>query len=187
MGRVVIATAEFAPIPPFHLPVYPGGVKSDGHRSAFSRHDGIYRSDVVQNQKPTPGTGTVPPPVGRPRAQVKERAGRITPFSSSAMSSGRLFLDRVGRHQSPSPLHRRDQNNSVARSERTIYHRTVTSVLTGCPTFRDRRNFLLDASQPPDRIRFISKDIPALDSPGTRETSGTPRCSQSLVAQGGHC
>jgi len=25
VGRVVIATAEFAPIPPFHLPVYPGG------------------------------------------------------------------------------------------------------------------------------------------------------------------
>jgi hypothetical protein len=28
------------------------------------------------------------------------------------MSSGRLFLDRVGRHQSPSPLHRRSQNNT---------------------------------------------------------------------------
>ena len=65
---------------------------SDGHRDAFSRHDGIYRSDVVQNQKPNPGTGTVPPPVGRPRARVQERAGRITLFSSSAMSSGRLFL-----------------------------------------------------------------------------------------------
>jgi hypothetical protein len=53
----------------------------------------------------------VPPPVGRPRAQVKERVGRTTPFSSSAMSSGRLFLDRVGRHQSPSLLHRQPQNN----------------------------------------------------------------------------
>jgi hypothetical protein len=61
--------------------------------------------------KPNPGTGAVPPPAGRPRTRVKERAGRITPFSSSAMSSGRLFLDRVGRHQSPSPLHRRPQNN----------------------------------------------------------------------------
>ena len=120
----------------------PRRCQSDGHRDAFSRHDGIYRSDVVQNQKPNPGTGTVPPPVGRPRAQVKERAGRITPFSSSAMSSGRLFLDRVGRHQSPSPLHRRDQNNLVARSERTIYHRTVTSVLTGCLTLRDKRTSL---------------------------------------------
>ena len=54
------------------------------------------------------------------------------------MSSGRLFLDRVGRHQSPSPLHRRDQIKLVARSEGTIYHRTVTSALTGCLTFRDK-------------------------------------------------
>ena len=47
--------------------------------------------------KTKPWGGTVPPPDGRPRAQVKERAGRITLFSSSAMSSGRLFLDRVAR------------------------------------------------------------------------------------------
>jgi hypothetical protein len=53
---------------------------------------------------------TEPPPASRPRAQAKERAGRNTLFSSSAMSSDRLFLDRVGRHQSPSPLHRRSQN-----------------------------------------------------------------------------
>src|SRR5215471_4578035 len=78
------------------------------------------------------------PPVG-PRAQVKERVGRTTLLSSSAMSSGRLFLDRVGRHQCPSPLHRRDQNKLIARSKGTIYHQTVTSVLTGCLTFRDKR------------------------------------------------
>src|SRR5262249_40954685 len=74
-----------------------------------------------------------------PRAQVKERVGRTTLFSSSAMSSGRLFLDRADRHQSPSPLHRRDQNKLIARFEGTIYHQTVTSVLTGCLTFRDKR------------------------------------------------
>jgi len=50
--------------------------------------------------KPNPGAEAVPPPDGRPRAQVKERAGRIAPSSSSAMSSDRLILDRVGRHQS---------------------------------------------------------------------------------------
>ena len=43
--------------------------------------------------KTKPWGGAVPPPDGRPRAQVKERVGRTTPFSSSAMSSGRLFLD----------------------------------------------------------------------------------------------
>jgi hypothetical protein len=83
-------------------------------RLRFLRHDGIYRSDVVQvktktRTKTKPWGGTVPPPAGRPRAQVKERFGRTTLFSSSSMSSGRLFLDRVGRHQSPSPLRRHAQ------------------------------------------------------------------------------
>ena len=144
MGRVVIATAEFTPMPLLHLPGYPGGDIPTAIGMRFRRHSGIYRSDVVQGktQKPNPGDGTGPPPASQPRPQVKERAGRITPFSSSAMSSGRLFLDRVGRHQSPSPLHRRDQNNLVARSERTIYHRTVTSVLTGCLTLRDKRSYI---------------------------------------------
>jgi hypothetical protein len=59
-----------------------------------------------------PWGGTVPPPVGRPRAQVKERVGRTTPFSSSAMSSDRLFLDRVARQHGPSPLHRYRQINT---------------------------------------------------------------------------
>jgi len=80
-------------------------------RYAFLRHDGIYRSDVAKT-KPNPGAGAVPPPDGRPRTRVEGRAGRITPRSSSAMSSGRLFLDQVGRHQSLSPLHRRSQNNT---------------------------------------------------------------------------
>ena len=73
--------------------------------------------------KPNPGSEAVPPPVGRPRAQVKERAGRIAPSSSSAMSSDRLILDRVGRHQSPSPLHRHTQINmhfSAARRKEDI-------------------------------------------------------------------
>jgi len=77
----------------------------------FLRHGGIYRSDVVK-AKTKPWGGTVPPPAGRPRAQVKERDGRTTLFSSSAMSSGRLFLDRVARQQSPSPLHRHEQINT---------------------------------------------------------------------------
>jgi hypothetical protein len=62
--------------------------------------------------KTKPRGGRRLPPAGRPRAQVQERAGRITLFSSSAMSSDRLFLDQVGRHQSLSPLHRRTQNNT---------------------------------------------------------------------------
>ena len=79
-----------------------------GPRRAFFRHGGIYRSDVAL--KPNPSRDRLPP-VGRPRTQVEERVGRTTLFSSSAMSSGRLFLDRVARQQSPSPLHRHEQIN----------------------------------------------------------------------------
>jgi hypothetical protein len=83
---------------------------TEGPQYAFLRHGGIYRSDVIQT-KTKPWGGTVPPPAGRPRAQVQERVGRTTLFSSSAMSSDRLFLDRVARQHCPSPLHRHTQIN----------------------------------------------------------------------------
>ena len=68
VGRVVIATAEFAPmLPP--LPGYPGGLNPTAIGMRFRRHGGIYRSDVVQiktkNQKPNPGSEPCRlPPVG---------------------------------------------------------------------------------------------------------------------------
>ena len=78
---------------------------------AFSRHGGIYRSDVVY--KPLkPGAGYRLPLVG-PGPQSKDATGGTTAScSSSAMSSGRLFLDRVARQQSPSPLHRQPEHNT---------------------------------------------------------------------------
>jgi hypothetical protein len=45
-------------------------------------------------------------------ALCKRTRRETTFFSSSAMSSDRLFLDRIGRHQSPSPLHRHTQTNT---------------------------------------------------------------------------
>jgi hypothetical protein len=143
VGRIVIVSREFAPIP--HAPA--GLAIPMAIRMRFLRHDGIFRSDVVPTAT-NPGARPLPPPAGRPRAQVKERVGRTTPFSSSAMSSGRLFLDRVGRHQSPSPLHRHGQHNSIARSEGTNYHRAVSSVLTVCLTSRDKRSFITPCSSP---------------------------------------
>jgi hypothetical protein len=137
--RIVIVPREFAPIA--HVPAVGYQIPmAIGMR--FLRHYGIYRSDVVQvkaKTKTKPWGGTVPPPAGRPRAQVKERVGRTTLFSSSAMSSGRLFLDRVARQQCPSPLHRHGQDISIARSEETNYHRTVSSVLTVCVSSGGRR------------------------------------------------
>jgi hypothetical protein len=147
VGRVVIATAEFAPMPPFHLPGYPGGFIPTAIGMRFrGMTESIAPMWSKTNPETKPWERDQPPPVGRPRAQVKERVGRTTLFSSSAMSSGRLFLDRVGRHQSPSPLHRRDQNNSVARSEGRIYHQTVSSVLTGCLSAPQRRRSLVGVS-----------------------------------------
>jgi hypothetical protein len=78
---------------------------------AFLRHGGIYRSDVVSKPRSKPGAG-VPPPVGRHPVPVQGRDGRRAPYPSSAMSSGLLFLDRVARQQSPSPLHRHPQINT---------------------------------------------------------------------------
>ena len=74
--RIVIVPREFAPIPhaPAGLPI-PMAI-----RMRFFRHDGIYRSDVVQTTKTKPWGETAPPPAGRPRAQAKERAGRNTLF-----------------------------------------------------------------------------------------------------------
>jgi len=117
------------------LPGHPGRLDSDGHRMRFRRHDGIYQSDVGSlKTKPEPNIASRQCSDSSPRTRREDQRSR--PIVS--MSSGRLFLDRVGRHQSPSPLHRRDQIKLVARSEGTIYHRTVTSALTGCLTFRDK-------------------------------------------------
>ncbi len=57
----------------------------------FSRHDGIYRSDVsslLVNLNRGPASRSGP-------GQAIGRAGSNTPCPSSAMSSGRLFLDGV--------------------------------------------------------------------------------------------
>ena len=122
-------------MPRLHLPGYPGRFDSDGRRMRFRRHDGIYQSDVGSlKTKPEPNIASRQCSDSSPRTRREDQRSR--PIVS--MSSGRLFLDRVGRHQSPSSLHRRDQIKLVARSEGTIYHRTVTSALTGCLTFRDK-------------------------------------------------
>jgi len=81
-------------------------------RMRFSRHPGIYlvRCDFKVKVKTKPWGGTVPPPAGRPRAQVPRTCREDhAPSHRPQMSSGRLFLDRVARQQSPSPLHRHAQ------------------------------------------------------------------------------
>jgi len=107
VGRIVIVTREFASIPSppprclrkqrsFPDCVFSGIAESIGPMW------------LLKPRPSKPGTG-VPPPVGRRPAPVQGRDGRSAPLSSSAMSSDRLFLDRVARQQCPSPLHRHGQ------------------------------------------------------------------------------
>jgi hypothetical protein len=96
----------------------------------FFRHGGIYRSDVSLPLVNL-GRGTAS---RSGSGQAIGRAGKNTPSPSSAMSSGRLFLDRVARQHCPSPLHRHHQNKALDGSKGTIYHRTVNSALTVCLT-----------------------------------------------------
>ena len=80
----------------------------ESSRSAFFRHHGIFRPDGDKSL----GQGTASRWSG-PGQATQRRDGRSTPDCPSfAMSSGRLFLDRVARQQSPSPLHRHTQINT---------------------------------------------------------------------------
>ena len=98
---------------------------------------GVQNQNQSQNQAlgrdHTASRWSAPSPSQRTRREDHALSHR------SQMSSGRLFLDRVGRHQSPSPLHRHGQDNLIARSEETKYHRTVSSVLTVCVSSGGRR------------------------------------------------
>ena len=137
VDRILIVPREFAPMPQ-PLLYNCGRLDSNGHQNAFSE---AWRNLSVRCRavcKPKPGLEhRLPPMAPDPgsRTRREERALLIV-----SMSSGRLFLDRVGRHQSPSPLHRHAQHNSIARLKGTNYHRTVDCVLTVCLTSGGKRN-----------------------------------------------
>jgi hypothetical protein len=77
--------------------------------------------------------------------QPKDATGGTTaPCSSSAMSSGRLFLDRVARQHCPSPLHRQLHPKTVPGWGTMNLQRTENSVLTVCLTKRGSRKPTLD-------------------------------------------
>ena len=117
--------------------------KPEDLRLRFLRHGGIYRSDAVHNQF-EPGVAT-PPSVGRRPCPGKDRDGRNATRSSasSAMSSGRLFLDRVARQHCPSPLHRQSHPKTVPGWGTIKWQRTANSVLTVCLSAPQRRRSLV--------------------------------------------
>ncbi len=105
-------SGAFAPIFFCRTPFADTG-KPEDLSMRFFRHGGIYQSDVGSWLRPSPsGNRRLPPTIP---TQAREHAGRTMLSLIVLMSSGRLFLDRVGRHQSPSPLHRRDQINMQSR------------------------------------------------------------------------
>lgn len=129
-------------------------------RMRFPRHaESIGPMWPKSKSKPNPGVRTVPPPAGRPRTQVKEGVGRAAPFSSSAMSSGRLFLDRVARQHCPSPLHRRSQNSTHSPEARA---KDDISTLPG------RRHFYFALTFPCFPSIFSSKNEPGDGSEAIR-------------------
>ena len=102
-----------------------------------------------QSQNQILGSGPHRLPLVGPEPRQKNAPGGTRSFSSSAMSSGRLFLDRVGRQHSPSPLHRHAQT----------YHALLTCLgKRGHFYFARKRTFLLcldtgekrRAGRPPD-------------------------------------
>ena len=121
------------------------------------RFEGMAESIGPMLVKPNPGGGTGRLPLVGPVTQAKERVGRTTLLSSSAMSSDRLFLDRVARQHCPSPLHRHPQittHSSQAQAKGDI------STLLG----RGHFYFALTSSpRPLDTVH--NQDVRQADSP----------------------
>src|SRR5215212_8372416 len=67
------------------------------------------------------------------RCQGIGHTGKNMPSPSVQMSSGRLFLTGWSPPE-PAALRRHAQNNLLAFSIASVYHRMVPSVLTGCLT-----------------------------------------------------
>ena len=106
-------------------------MKNEGAlRMRFLRHVGIYRSDVSFVLF-TPGAC---PAFRSGRCQGIGHTGKNMPCPSSAMSSGRLFLDQVARQHCLSPLRRKGHHKTLDQRIETNYHRTARCGLSGCLT-----------------------------------------------------
>jgi hypothetical protein len=135
----------------------------------FLRHGGIYRPDVSLHLiNPDQGAAFRSGPV-----QAIGHDGRSVSCPSVAMSSGRLFLDRVARQHCPSPPHRHGQNNSSVAPNGIIYHRTVGSVLTLCLT--KRGNPIAEAVIPLDLSEVDPADLVACKPFGSINKRGKAR------------
>ena len=70
-----------------------------------------------QSQDQTPGRSRAASRWSAPSPGSRTRREDRAPSHRPQMSSGRLFLDRVARQQSPSPLHRQPQHNTHSSAD----------------------------------------------------------------------
>ena len=94
-----------------------------------------------QSQNQTPGRDRAASRWSAPSPGSRTRREDHAPSHRPQMSSGRLFLDRVARQQSPSPLHRRPQHNThfshgPGKGDISTLHKRVTFLL--CVDIRNR-------------------------------------------------
>ena len=86
---------------------------TEGPQYAFSKASRNLSGPMgFQKQNQTPGWEPTASRWSAPSPGKRTRREDHAPSHRPQMSSGRLFLDRVGRHQSPSPLHRHAQTNT---------------------------------------------------------------------------
>jgi hypothetical protein len=107
--------------PPASASAFSGVAESIGPMWAIRKH-----------RKPAVG---VPPPICRARGPLPKGHGGSASRSSSAMSLGRPFLDRVARQQSPSPLHGHPQITATFREARRKADISTLLWCELCPTF----------------------------------------------------
>jgi hypothetical protein len=130
----------------------------------FLRHDGIYCSDVSCRLKNLGRSAAS----GRVRPRFRERAGSKRALPIVAMSSGRLFLS--GLLASIARLRFTDDSQliGVASANGSIYHRTVTCLLTVC---------LIERGNPtPPRILGETFGIPRINRRSPKESDAELSC-----------
>src|SRR6185436_11968715 len=105
-----LVKGEFATIP--SPPLRSVARNTEGPQYAFSKAWRNLSGPMgLAKAKPNPGTGPTASRWLAPSPGKRTRREEHAPSHRPQMSSGRLFLDRVGRHQSPSPLHRHEPSN----------------------------------------------------------------------------
>lgn len=133
----------------------------------FLGHGGIHRCDGVVFVSASLGRSTASR--GPAPNQISGRGFSTAFCSSSAMSSGRVFLDRVARQRCSSPLHRQPHPKAVPGWGTMDLQRRANSVLTVCLSQGDNRrdgltlDFRVNGKQAGGSVRLPAAEGPFYD------------------------